>query len=569
MNRAGSRRWRALSVIGAMMFASAMVATTATSSSGVANAAAPRALINASTVSGAPSQEEDIATDLGYDVTVVSDAVWASMTAADFGQYDLLIAGDPFCGSLPPGLISSAPVYGSVVLGAAGGRTLAGNRIVVGTDPVLHDGGDHESPGARGTIIREGIGFAGSRPGTTGMYFGSTSAANYYGQSAETLAILAAISSGAGSWTIDADPPCGGSVSLIASNPAFVELTTASLQGWGCSVHEAFPTFPTDWSALAVATDTVTKPTCGVDPGTGLGACGEAYILIAGGAIVVNSVVISVSPTDATNPVGTTHTVTANVHTPGGTPVVAGQLVAFTVTGQNTGATGSCVPVDCKSDAAGNVSFTYADAAGAGDDTIKASFTDTAGSLQTATAQKHWVAVVANTTATSYGGGSGVRYSDPVTLVGTLVDSATNTGISGKQLSFTLGTQSAVAGPTDGSGSASTSLVVTQQPGTVSSVQTAFAGDATYTGVSDTDPFTIAKEDCSVTYTGDTLVNASTMTTLSAQFGEPDSSPGDWSGKAITFTVTDASLVTQTFSATTNRQGSPARQLRSARTSTA
>ena len=198
MNRAGSRRWRALSVIGAMMFASAMVATTATSSSGVANAAAPRALINASTVSGAPSQEEDIATDLGYDVTVVSDAVWASMTAADFGQYDLLIAGDPFCGSLPPGLISSAPVYGSVVLGAAGGRTLAGNRIVVGTDPVLHDGGDHESPGARGTIIREGIGFAGSRPGTTGMYFGSTYVANYYGQSAETLAILAAISSGQG-----------------------------------------------------------------------------------------------------------------------------------------------------------------------------------------------------------------------------------------------------------------------------------------------------------------------------------------------------------------------------------
>jgi hypothetical protein len=38
------------------------------------------------------------------------------------------------------------------------------------------------------------------------------------------------------------------------------------------------------------------------------------------------------------------------------------------------------------------VSFTYTDANGAGDDTIKASFTDATGSLQSATAQKHWVA---------------------------------------------------------------------------------------------------------------------------------------------------------------------------------
>jgi hypothetical protein len=278
-----------------------------------------------------------------------------------------------------------------VVLGLAGGRTEAGNRILVGTDPVLHDGGDYTSPGARGTIIREGIAYAGSHAGTTGMYFDSTCGANYFGQSAETLAIVEALSAGSGSWTIDADPPCGGAVSLIASNPSFADLTTASLQGWGCSVHQAHPTFRSDWSALAVATDTLSAPTCGVDPGTGLGACGEAYILIAGSNIVVNSLVISVSPPDATNPVGTSHTVTANVHAVGGTPVVAGQLVAFSVTGVNAGVSGTCAPVDCTSDAAGDVSFTYFDGGGAGDDTIKASFTDTAGSLQTATAQKHWV----------------------------------------------------------------------------------------------------------------------------------------------------------------------------------
>ena len=131
------------------------------------------------TVSGSPSQEEAIATTAGFTVTVVSDATWGAMTAAQFGAYDLLIAGDPTCGTLPPGLISSASVYGPVVLGHAGGRTSAGNRIVVGTDPVFHDGGDYTSPGARGTIIREGIAYAGSKAGTTGMYFDSTCAACY------------------------------------------------------------------------------------------------------------------------------------------------------------------------------------------------------------------------------------------------------------------------------------------------------------------------------------------------------------------------------------------------------
>jgi hypothetical protein len=519
-------------------------------------AVSPKALINGATVDGSPSQEEAIATAQGFVVTVVDDATWATYTASDFGQYDLLIAGDPFCGELPPGLVATAPVYGPVVLGTAGGRTAAGNRVLVGTDPVLHDGGDYTSPDARGTIIREGIAYAGSQPGRTGMYFDSTCGANYFNQSAETLAIVEALSAGAGSWTIDADPPCGGSVSLIASNPAFADLTTASLQGWACSVHESFPTFRDDWSALAVATDTASQPTCGVDPGTGLSACGEAYILIAGSNIVVESRVISVTPLTATNPVGTSHTATANVHDASGAPPVAGQLVDFSVTGVNAGASGTCVPADCKSDVNGDVAFTYSDTGGAGDDTIKASFTDANNSLQTATAQKHWETVSKKSTSTTYTGGATVQYSDPVTLSGTLLDtSGVPIGIAGKQLDFTLGTQSASAGPTDASGNASTSLVVTQTPGSVTTVATAFAGDATYVGSNDSDPFSITKEDCTVAYTGDTLVNAANATNLSAQFGELDATHGDWTNKTIVFTVTDAALNVQIFTATTNALG--------------
>ncbi len=344
------------------------------------------ALINDSTVSGGASSLEALAAvAAGFTVNVVSDATWAGMTQAQFGTYDLLIVGDPTCGVLPPGLVASAPVWGPVVLGTAGGRTQAGNRIIIGTDPVFH-----QSQGGS-TLVSEGIAFAGVQPGRTNMYLDVTCAANYSGQSVETLALVNAISSplAAGIWTIDATPPCGGSVSLIASVAgSFPTLTTATLQGWGCSVHESFPTFKTDFSAFAIATDTSTHPTCGVDPHTGLSACGEAYILISGSGIVVVSGSISVTPLTATNPVGTDHTVTAHVSDING-PLV-GQVVTFTVTGVNAGAIGTCVPAGCVTDGSGDVSFTYHDTNGAGSDTIKASFIDAAGSLQSATASKDW-----------------------------------------------------------------------------------------------------------------------------------------------------------------------------------
>ncbi len=359
--------------------------------------APPKALINASTTSGPGGIEQQVAESLGYEVTSVDDATWGSMTAADFGQYDLLIVADTGGGGFVPGLVSSAPVWGSVVMGQAGGRTLAGNRVVVGTDASAHAG---SLASTRSAVIREGITYAASQPGRTNMFF--TTSDGYSGGGSiedDSVSMLTAISGTAadgvtGSWTASTAPPCGGSVSLIAANPAFVDTTTASLEGWGCSVHVSFPTFPSDWSALAVATDTATKPTCGIDPNTNVEACGEAYILVAGSEIVVRSLVISVTPEDATNPTGTTHTVTANVHQAAVSPPyvgVPGQKVDFVVTGQNAGAAGTCVPADCTSDANGDVSFTYQDTNGPGDDTIKASFRDAGNSLQSATAQKHWV----------------------------------------------------------------------------------------------------------------------------------------------------------------------------------
>lgn len=340
------------------------------------------ALINGDSVSvetDGMSKEEIIVRSLGYEVTVVNDIVWSSMTRSQFGSYDLLVVGDNG-GMMPPGVGDSAAIWGPVVLGNGGGRQLAGNRVVVGSDPADHVDYD----GVRQTIVRRGIQFAGTVPNTTGMYLATGD-----GGSAVEPAVTA-LSAGSGALTVNGAPPCGGAASVVASHPAFSDLTTAGLEGWNCSVHVSFPTFPSDWSALAVATDTLTKPTCGVDPATTLSACGQAYILVAGSAIVVRSLVVSTSPESASGVAGTQHTVVANVHDASGAPPVAGQHVDFTVTGINAGVSGTCVPVSCLSDADGNVSFTYTGVHGAGSDTIKASLVDTDGALQTSTSEMVW-----------------------------------------------------------------------------------------------------------------------------------------------------------------------------------
>jgi hypothetical protein len=528
---------RRIRLIGLCIVAVFAMGAVATSSA----LAAPKALIDESTVTGgALSQEATTAGKQGFEVTVVTDATWGAMTQAEFGQYQLLIAGDPTCGTLPPGLVASAPVYGPVVLGLGGGRTSPGNKILVGTDPALHDFGDYETPGARGTIIREGIGFAGKQSGRTGMYFDSTCAANYYGQSTETLEILAALSTGSPSWTIDAEPPCGGNVSLIASNPSFSELTTASLEGWSCSVHESFPTFPAEWSALVVATDTSSHPTCGVDPNTGLSACGEAYILIAGSGTVVKSESIELTPAEATNPVGTDHTVTAHV-TSGGSPL-AGQTVTFTVTGQNAGASGTCVPAGCATDASGNVSFTYHDGNGAGEDTIKGSFTDASGSLQSATAKKTWTGGVAD---------------QAITASGTTVSLTEGAKFSGKVATFSDPDTSATA-------SEYTATIEwgdsTSSTGTVSGSGGSFevSGEHTYADegsyaikvtITDVDNASNEATANSTANVADAALSASGVTTTS---------PQSFSGTVAKFTDANTSSTTADFTATIDwGDGSP------------
>jgi hypothetical protein len=338
------------------------------------------------------SLEQFAAQQAGYTVTVVTGAQWDAMTAAQFEQYQVLIVGDPFCSSTPISATSNASTWAPVVMGTSGLNSLVGNRVVVGTDPEYHylNGGGGAPPTTPGDpttagaehLVQDGIAYAGGVSGATGVYFDTSCSDN-----GSDLSVFNSLSVAGAGFTENASPPCGGSVQLIASNPAFSTLTDANIQNWGCSDHMTFPTYPTDWQPLAVATDTPTKPSCGTDPITLTTACGQAYVLIAGAGIVATAPDLALSPATHLDPAGGTHTVTATV-TQSGAPS-SGQLVSFAVTGQNSGVSGTCVPAGCTTDTSGQVTFTYSDVKGVGTDTINASVT-LSGTTEHATASETW-----------------------------------------------------------------------------------------------------------------------------------------------------------------------------------
>ncbi len=103
---------------------------------------------------------------------------------------------------------------------------------------------------------------------------------------------------------------------------------------------------------------------------------------------------IKLDPISATNPVGSSHTVTATVTTSTGSPV-PGVTVTFTVTsGPNAGKTGTAA-----TNASGQATFTYSDTGGAGTDSLVATFTDSAGAVRSSNAAtKVWTPATADTT---------------------------------------------------------------------------------------------------------------------------------------------------------------------------
>jgi len=160
---------------------------------------------------------------LNLTTQTVTEAEWRAMTTQQFAQYKAIIFADQFGSSdqalLQP-LVDTANTWGPAV---------TGNIILLGADPSNH---------GKTVLIDNSIQFAVAGQGT-GLYFALS---QMYDQIAvSTVPALSYF----GNFTVEGQLSCYDKVHIEASSPAINTLTDTYLSNWGCSVHEAFSSFPT------------------------------------------------------------------------------------------------------------------------------------------------------------------------------------------------------------------------------------------------------------------------------------------------------------------------------------
>lgn len=322
--------------------------------------------------------EKQAATNL--NAAVVADGSASEVGVGVFGEGGAAADMHPAAGDQ----LTSAPndpdvntVINSVVIGGVGqftGKTVGSNgtnytagltaaSAVVAATTATNVNVVFMSDGFSNT---GGAGFAaalGSLAGTGAKIFPFAvgTGANCAGGTQGTLNDIAAASG-----TTCTDVPDPTNLPDIVANLTATELTSVGLtvDGANTALDTIAPALPqagpvtANWTATAADQVPGTHETCatagGVGPANDPNATGtvtdcETYDVFA----------FNLQPPTATNELGTdnTHTVTATVV--GAPGKLAGWPVSFGVTGQNTGATGTCNPVSCATDAAGNVTFTY------------------------------------------------------------------------------------------------------------------------------------------------------------------------------------------------------------------
>jgi hypothetical protein len=141
--------------------------------------------------------------------------------------------------------------------------------------------------------------------------------------------------------------------------------------------------------------------------------------------------------------------------------------------------------------------------------------------------------VTSTPTTLTYTGTTTGDYHDDVTLSGVLTLSGTSAGVANQTITFTIGAQSCT-GITDATGAASCDLTLNQVPGPYTLTAT-FAGSGLFQPSDTSAPFTITKEETTLSYTGDTVIANNTTAHLSGVLLEDGTVP--IAGRTVVFTL--------------------------------
>ncbi|MET0404943.1 MAG: kelch repeat-containing protein, partial [Cystobacter sp.] len=215
---------------------------------------------------GVNSVEAKKARQLGYEVELADNARWKAMGSAAFASYRALILGDNSC-SLQPELMraatDSAHIWGPVV---------DGNVIIVGTDPVYHGKANDQ-------VTLNAVKFAAAQSGKTGMYI---SLSCYYHETAPGTPVSVPVLNPFGSFVVTG-VGCYNDAHIVASHEALNGLTDDVLSNWGCSVHEAFVSYPeANFTPLVIARDTPGQARWPGSRDFADGSHGVPYVLVRG-----------------------------------------------------------------------------------------------------------------------------------------------------------------------------------------------------------------------------------------------------------------------------------------------
>lgn len=184
-----------------------------------------------------------VARHLGFGVTKASKGEWAAMSEDDFGAFDAIVFGDPNCKGGTDRLATA--LANRAVWSAA----IHGPVVAEGTDPVWHanHGGEPgttqlivdtltyvSSSGPTGLAVSLSCYYSGKRPGTKVKLLSDLGTFTVQGQGRRPL------------------PGCPNRIETPnPSDPFLVDLTAEDLSGWGCSIHEAFNSYPYGYRVIA------------------------------------------------------------------------------------------------------------------------------------------------------------------------------------------------------------------------------------------------------------------------------------------------------------------------------